>query len=56
MISLSCFSWYLVSGDNLGADAYYWMIESAAQMNVIPTNVNVVLLGGCDTVEAVVRK
>jgi hypothetical protein len=49
MISLSCFSGYLVSGDNSWTGAFDWMnvsaaqisILSAAQINGISTNVRV---------------
>jgi hypothetical protein len=49
MMRLRPFSGYLVSGNNLGPSAFYWMTEiaalpsilSAAQINGIPTNVNV---------------
>jgi hypothetical protein len=62
MMRLSSFSGYLLSGNNLGPSAFYWMTEiaaqlsilSAAQINGIPTNVNVEL-GESATPEGVIE-
>ena len=59
---MNCFAGYLPSGENQGFSTSYWMTEiaaqlsilSAAQINGIPTNVNVEL-GESATPEGVVE-